>query len=144
MDIKESIKKILVNETEELSGGMIDGFDPSELIKKINELLGVDAGVKASVVAGRRSGYTVKVSSDNFVEACGPMKNCFSKVSVSEFGGSIKPQDGSFVAWVPVSIAWESLRGGTNGSDFLTAWYNFDTNAWTFETAKQAYTPRGE
>lgn len=39
---------------------------------------------------------------------------------------------GDLLYAVHVNLRWEHIRGGSDGTDLLTAWYETDTKKWSF------------
>ncbi len=137
-DIRESIKDILVPivektgvpPLEELQGK----FDASGLEAEIEKRLGFKPeGLSITIVGGRRSPI-VEIVSDNLIDQAGIMKKVFKEVTLDNFSGSvgIDKEDGKLFAWVPVHMSWTHNNGGTNGGEWFTSFYFFETGEWEF------------
>ena len=112
-------------------------FNAKGLEDKIAEKLGfTPAGLKIELKAfdyGHSRGIGVFVSSDNLIDKVGIMNQVFKSVEISTPNYSVKRNpEGALVSWSSIDFAWEHINGGSNGGDWFTAWYNFDTKAWSF------------
>jgi len=85
----------------------------------------------------RRGGPGVTVTSGNIVDKTGIMSKVFKEVVVDDFGGGSFDEEGHGpTVAVPVHLSWVSYGGGTNGRDWFTAYYRFNTGEWVFKDAE--------
>jgi hypothetical protein len=106
-------------------------FDATALIEKIR----AETGVEVVVSLKRRHdwGHKVQVESANCIDKVGAFSKAFESVTIGNFGGNIiVDAQGNQRAWVPVNFFWKHIRGGTNGAEFMTAYYTFETRTWEF------------
>lgn len=119
-------------------------FDPEPLAAEIATRLGIKKvpGLKiifAQEILKSRYGDTTKsgvtIQSDNLIDLTGIMKATFKAIYVQHFNRDFDKEKN--VAWLTVCLAWEHRDGGTNGSTFLTAWFDFNTKKWTFRGIRE-------
>ena len=99
----------------------------AELEKEIGAILGIPA-MKLHLRFSLDRKY-VMMTSDDLVDLSGLFKGLFLEVLVKGTGEYGAEKD---ALWLPIDVSWKARDGGSNGKDFLTAWYEFETKKWTF------------
>jgi hypothetical protein len=99
----------------------------AELEKEIGTILGIPA-VKLHLRFTLERKF-VMMTSDDLVDLAGLFKGVFAEVLVKGAGEYSAEKN---MVWLPIDVSWKGRDGGSNGKDFLTAWYEFGTKKWTF------------
>lgn len=131
------IAKSLVEGTDDLNFDELkDKFDSSGLEKHITELLGFKPeGLKIEFKKydyGHTRGMGVFVITDNLIDKCGIMNQVMESVNIDTGNYSTKLREGRPISWNIVDFSWKHIKGGSNGHEWFTSWYNHDTKEWTF------------
>ena len=111
------------------------GFDPTGLRDRIAGIIGGSVDLTITVEPPKwGKGFQVVIKSENLASKAGIMTPVFEELYLISSGGRVAFDEskGHAVAWVPVHYSWELKSGGGNGTELLTAWYDFASKKWTF------------
>lgn len=125
----------------------IENIPFNELYDYIRKIIDVpDLKFNMTIKEGRNGLYPM-IESEDITEYIGVMKFAFSEMTIGTFNSSVSvntpkdyndmdyTQDYPLDYWCTIHFSYRHYGGGTNGADFLTAWYD-DKSGWTFRLEK--------
>lgn len=92
----------------------------------LTEKLGFEVLLDSKIVTGRDDKERIRISSPNVKDKAGIMAVCFDSLHIENFGGGITGDSKGY--WMPVYFNYEYIRGGSNGCEICTAYYDFTTS----------------
>lgn len=128
----EKYKKKYVKESEvnDLSMLPIDEIDLAPLEKEVSRRIGVSVKFKLRTEK-RRKEYLV-VTSQELAHKTGIFEEVMKSCVMETFNSAVSTEESDYVWWQTINYSFSYKSGGSNGTDLLTAWYNFTTKKWTF------------
>lgn len=135
--IKASTSELSDREQELFAFG--EAVPMEELFDKIREVTGIselefDYEVKKYPYG---NGIGIKFQSQDIVDKVGFLDLMFKTLYIYTGNNQIftDKQTGKLAYWAIISFRYDLQSGGSNGSDFMTAWYSEDSG-WTFRLEK--------
>jgi len=104
----------------------IDSVDITDLETKVMGIVGTEVKFKKSL----SNKGNLELESQDLVNKAGVMSPVFKTLKIETFNTEYSAKED--VIWITLDFRFELKNGGSNGVHLLTAWYNFDTNDWTF------------
>lgn len=134
------VKKYTKHEFREAedSKGPWHDVDLSPLEKEIKKVTKED--IKLQILQEKHNGSSVfvKLGSDkNLASKAGILSAVIDTLYVQTFNSTIKLDHDGMKWWMQMDFRWQhnKIAGrGSNGATFLEAWYDFNTEKWTFKS----------
>ena len=111
--------------------------DLSPLEKEIKKITG--ESIKLNIVNEKHNGSQVFVrltSDKNLASKAGIMSTVFDSIFIQSFNSTVTLAAEGMRWWITMDFRWQNNKkagGGSNGATFLEAWYDFNTEKWTFK-----------
>ena len=108
---------------------IIATIDLSPLENEVKKRIGIGVAFSIEKQRGSRTNYLV-VTSKDLTRYTGIFKNIYKYCVLKTFNSAISDKEP--VWWQTLDFKFEYKSGGSNGTEFLTSWYNYETEEWTF------------
>lgn len=121
------------SDDELLAFGESIPMDP--LFDKLREVTGLPNLEFTYEVVKYSNGVGVTYESQDIAEYAGFLQLMFKTLKIESFNSSIfydEEENRGLCLWTTVSFRYKHQDGGSNGDNFMTAWYS-ETYGWDFE-----------
>ena len=128
-ELKKRLAEMKQLTEQEMTKDMFDTIEWKGIRDHVTELLGVsipDMGLNFEFRGGR---HPVAASSNELKDEAGIFGKLMKSVVIQDFGSGMT-SDGQL--YLSLSLRWQHLGGGSNGTDICSCWYNFDEKKWEF------------
>ena len=114
----------------------INGVSFEGLFQKIREVTGIDDLKFEYAVKKNYNGEPYpQYCSQDLADRVGFLGLMFKHIYIKQFNSSVGCDKNGTYYWGTVAFSYEHQPCGSNGSDFMTVWYD-NVNGWTFKLEK--------
>jgi hypothetical protein len=114
---------------DQLLDQIITTIDLTPLENEVKKRIGTSVQFIISKQKGRTQDYLI-VESKDLTKYTGIFKNIYKYCILKTFNSAINDKEPTW--WMTLDFKFEYKSGGSNGTELLTSWYNYETKEWTF------------
>ena len=125
----ERYKRKFEEDNDETVEQIASTIDLTPLENEVKKRIGVAVQLSIEVKKSRKAYLSVK--SNDLTKYTGIFKNVYDKCILETFNSSINTEEPTW--WMTFNFSFEYKSGGSNGTQLLTSWYNYETKKWDFK-----------
>lgn len=113
----------------------VNEIDLSELLKEINRQSIPIKKLVINDVRDIRGSVTIDCDGDPIFKGkdLGIFVGTIKQAQVTNFNSAVSSKNGELIWWSTWVLEYIHYSGGSNSSQFLISWYNFETKKWVFK-----------